>query len=96
MLQYNYWLYIAVIGKLHMANVMHAAYTGHPQVARKLMETRKALGKTQTDMALLIGIRQQAYSKYETAERGIPIQRLLKICSILGLKIDDIMTLYGT
>jgi transcriptional regulator with XRE-family HTH domain len=65
-------------------------------IARTIQQQRCARGMSQRTLAHHLGIGQQAYSKYETARRGIPLCNLIKICEALDLNIHEILALYGT
>jgi transcriptional regulator with XRE-family HTH domain len=65
-------------------------------VARAIQRQRLTRGMSQQVMARHLGIGQQAYSKYETARRRIPLCNLIKICQALDLNITEILALYAT
>lgn len=52
-----------------------------------LKEIRKKCGYTQTDLAKLIGISQQQYSRYETNMNKIPLETFLKVLEACHYKI---------
>ncbi len=55
-----------------------------------LAEERIKRGKTQSEMASLLGIAISTYNMYENGQRKIPEEVATKICNILELKKDDI------
>jgi|SRR4029077_1874847 transcriptional regulator with XRE-family HTH domain len=63
-------------------------------VAHRIQQQRRARGTSQRTLATQLGIGQQAYSKYETARRGIPLCNLIKICQALDLNLQEILALY--
>lgn len=69
------------------------AHTFHPLVARTLREARLEAGKTQRDVAGDLNLTQQAYARYEKGA-GIPRRHLLKVCTVLGLSAQEVLTLY--
>lgn len=56
----------------------------------KLQEIRKQSGKTQEEMANLLGISQQAYGNYERDGSSIPLKAAEKIAEILMIDVNDI------
>jgi transcriptional regulator with XRE-family HTH domain len=68
--------------------------TSNPIVAQKLIEERKRAGKTQKQVAAHLGIAQQAYSRYETCDAGIPIRKLLRFCKYVGIPANDLLMHY--
>ncbi len=59
----------------------------------RIKETRKALGKSQSDMAELLGTTQQQYSKYENGIHELPIRHLVTICAEFHVSADYILGL---
>ena len=57
-----------------------------------LKQIRKSCGYSQTELARLLGITQQQYSRYETNTNKIPLEMFLKIVSVCGyqLKLEKI------
>lgn len=56
----------------------------------KLKEYRISKGYTQTDIAKLLGISQQAYSNKEAGKRGFTTKELIIIEKIMNVRISDI------
>ena len=57
---------------------------------RDLREQRK---ETQKQVAEMLGIRQQVYSKYELGVRSLPLEHLVKLCKYYGASADWILGL---
>lgn len=57
---------------------------------RDLREERKL---TQRQIAEVLGIRQQVYSKYELGVRSLPLEHLMKLCRYYGASADWILGL---
>jgi len=63
----------------------------------RIRDLREARRLTQKQVAEMLGIRQQVYSKYELGVRSLPIEHLMKLCRfyeissdwVLGLVADD-------
>ncbi len=56
-----------------------------------LMELREDFGKTQKEIAALLGIDQRVYSNYETGKREIPVRHLIVLANYYGTTIDYIV-----
>ena len=50
------------------------------EMSKKLAEMRKASGKTQREVAELLGIPTKTYQSYESGHRAMPEELFLKIC----------------
>ena len=53
-----------------------------------LKEIRKSCGYTQKELARLLGIKQQQYSRYETNTTKMAIETLLKVLKICNYKLE--------
>lgn len=58
---------------------------------QKVKEARKKAGLAQTDVARALNCSQQTYNGYETLKRMIGVNDLLRLPSILGCKLTDIL-----
>ena len=58
---------------------------------KKLRMLRKRHGISQSDMAIMLGIAQNSYSRYENGQRQPSIEMLQKMSEILGVTIDDLV-----
>ncbi|MGN0452932.1 MAG: helix-turn-helix domain-containing protein [Ruminococcus sp.] len=58
-----------------------------------LKKLRKANSYSQADIAFILGIRQEQYSKYESGVRELPIHILIKLCKIYRVSSDYILGL---
>ena len=52
-----------------------------------LKQIRKSCGFSQKELASLLGIKQQQYSRYETNENQISLELFLKILSVCNLEM---------
>ena len=52
-----------------------------------LKEIRKSRKLTQTEIANLIGIKQQQYQRYEKGKNDIPLKMFLRILEVCNLTI---------
>lgn len=58
-----------------------------------IREIREDSDYTQTQVAKVLGIAQQYYSKYETGEYELPIRHLIGLSNFYGLSTDYILGL---
>ncbi len=63
------------------------------QYCQKLKELRHLNSYSQSDIALILGIRQEQYSKYESGVRELPLHLLRRICKIYKVSSDYILDL---
>ena len=64
-----------------------------PFYCYRLKELRKLNSYTQADVAVILSIRQEQYSKYESGVRDLPIHLLIRLCKIYRVSSDDILGL---
>lgn len=57
----------------------------------KLKKLRISNGYTQADIATILNIRQEQYSKYESGVHQLPIHILVKLCKIYKISADYIL-----
>lgn len=57
---------------------------------KSLKDLRIENGKTQMEMAEMLGITHSAYSYYESGARKIPAEYAMKISNVFGVKLNDI------
>ncbi len=57
----------------------------------RIREVRKKSGKTQADIAKLLGTTQQQYCKYENRANELPIRHLVTICRYFRVSADEIL-----
>lgn len=62
--------------------------------AKFIRDGREARQLYQSQVAEKIGISQQAYSLFESGERGVDLVRAMKICEILHLNIHEFIDTY--
>ena len=60
------------------------------EIMRELRESRDL---TQADLALVLDIRQQAYSRYENGVTELPIHHLLTLCGFYYVSADYLLGL---
>lgn len=61
-------------------------------VGNKIKKIRELKNLTQEHISEQLGMSQSSYSKLETGETDIPIERLRQISTIFGLKPEDILS----
>lgn len=59
----------------------------------RIRDLREARRLTQRQVAEVLGIRQQVYSKYELGVRSLPIEHLMKLCRFYAASADWILGL---
>ena len=60
-------------------------------LAKRIVELRKAQNLRQVDIARAMGITQQSYAKYEVGERRVPLAILPTLAQALGTSIEDLL-----
>ena len=65
-----------------------------PEYCFKLKKLRISNGYTQSDIAIILDIRQEQYSKYESGVHQLPIHLLVKLCKIYKISSDYILGLW--
>lgn len=60
---------------------------------KRLKELRKLNSYSQADIAYILSIRQEQYSKYESGVRELPIHLLIKLCKIYRVSADYLLGL---
>ena len=58
------------------------------ELGKLIRDTRKAQGLTQKDLALVAGVSVRLIVEFENGKRCVNIDSVIKLCSLLGLKID--------
>lgn len=59
----------------------------------RLKELREEHGYKQEFLANHLGVKQHAYSQYETGKRQIPIDSLIKLAKLYNVSVDFILEL---
>ena len=62
-----------------------------PTYCTRLKKLRISNGYTQSDIATILNIRQEQYSKYESGIHQLPIHILIKLCKIYKISSDYIL-----
>lgn len=62
-----------------------------PTYCIKLKNLRISNGYTQADIAYILDIRQEQYSKYESGIHQLPIHLLVKLCKIYRVSSDYVL-----
>ncbi|MCM1306601.1 MAG: helix-turn-helix domain-containing protein [Bacteroides sp.] len=62
----------------------------------RLKELREEEGLKQADLARLLNIKQNTYSQYETEQRQIPINVLIKLAKYYNVSVDYLLNLTDT
>ena len=60
-------------------------------MALRLKMLRVENGYTQEDVARMLGVSQQMYSKYERSDTMLDSETLVKICDIYGVSADYVL-----
>ena len=58
---------------------------------RILKERRIEKGLTQRELADVLGVKDNAYSQYESGVRKMDAASFIKICNVLDLQLSDFM-----
>jgi transcriptional regulator with XRE-family HTH domain len=58
---------------------------------KRLKELRIEKGYTQQELAFILRIRQEQYSKYESGKRELPIHHLISLCCLYRVSADYIL-----
>ena len=58
------------------------------ELGKLIKNTRKAQKLTQKDLALVAGMSVRLIVELENGKRGVSIESIVKLCSLLGMKID--------
>lgn len=60
-----------------------------PDVGQRFQALRKAAGKTQTEVAAAVGMRQEALSRFESGRgNDFSLAKLLRLLEVLELQLD--------
>ena len=68
-------------------------YNFFMELKLRLKELRCEYGKTQTELARTLNIKQNTYSQYETGQRQLPLEVLVQLSEIYGVSTDYILGL---
>ena len=58
---------------------------------QRIRNLREDNDLTQTDIANILNVSQRAYSRYENAERSVPIEVLIALSKHYGVSIDYLL-----
>lgn len=58
----------------------------------RLKELREENDYKQEYIASIIGVKQNAYSQYETGKRQIPVEALIKLANFYDVSVDYILS----
>lgn len=58
---------------------------------KRLKDLRLSNGYTQQQIAFILHIRQEQYSKYESGKRELPIKHLISLCCLYRVSADYIL-----
>ncbi len=64
-----------------------------PKYCSNLKMLRLANGYTQSDIAFILNIRQEQYSKYESGVHQLPINLLIRLSKVYRVTTDEILSL---
>lgn len=60
---------------------------------QRLIELRKANGKSQAEIAFILHTSTQYYQKYEKGKHPLPIEHLITLCKFYGVSADYVLGL---
>ena len=61
------------------------------QLGPYIKSRRKNLGMTQKQLAKNVGVTDVTISRYENGEREPSFTEFIKLCEVLGMKVEDFM-----
>lgn len=61
------------------------------QLGLYIKSRRKNLGMTQKQLAKNVGVTDVTISRYENGEREPSFTEFIKLCEVLGMKVEDFM-----
>ena len=64
-----------------------------PSYCVNLKKLRISNGYTQSDIALILNIRQEQYSKYESGVHQLPVHLLIRLSKIYKVSTDSLLGL---
>ena len=64
--------------------------TENPKYYPRLRELRRSEGLNQTDVAELLGMQQNQYSRYERGDRELPMHLFIILAEHYRVTLDDI------
>ena len=67
--------------------------TENPKYYPRLRELRVSAGFNQTEIAELLDMQQNQYSRYERGERELPMHLFVKLAAYYGVSLDYIVGL---
>jgi transcriptional regulator with XRE-family HTH domain len=70
---------------------MTQAFT-YKEIGRRLYNERRRAGRTQADLARVLGVREATITRYERGTRRIPIPALQQLADALGVPLDHLLT----
>ena len=62
-------------------------------VGKRLKESRKAVGKTQKDVAQLLHMTQQQYSRFENGIFELNYTQILELCDLYNITPNDLFSI---
>ncbi|MBE6703276.1 MAG: helix-turn-helix transcriptional regulator [Ruminococcaceae bacterium] len=60
-------------------------------VAQALRAAREKIGKTQTEIANILGMTQSQYARYELGKREMPLHYLIALADLYELTLDELV-----
>ena len=76
-----------------LKNILPPSPSTNVQIGRRLADTRKSRGLTQSQLAELIGINQRLVSDYEIGRTSISAEMLSRFCIVLRCSADSIINM---
>lgn len=62
---------------------------------QRLLQIRKAMGLTQTELGKRIGVSQRIIHHYENKAEYPPTQKLIELAQALGMSVDELLGIDG-
>ncbi len=84
------FFYILIINVLFWYNITVVVYTRKMPIKSKIATLRKKAGISQAKLAVLIGVTTNTIQNWEKDDGLNQLEKYLKICEILGCKVDDL------
>jgi len=65
----------------------------YKKIGRNIRAARKARKQTQEDLGKILGVSKTAIVNYESAQRKISLEHIVKLCKLYELTVNDLLGL---